>query len=170
MSGGRGQGAPLAPCGIEVLCRQPTPEAGIHTWPLVIQQAEPGGVAVAALDHPVLAKQAFMAEAQALGGSLRARIGVIALPFQATIAQGEGLLHQEVKGFGGQGCALQTSAKGDMANLDAAMFGDDTHQAELTQGTSVLGIHHGIEQRIATLGETRQPGGEGGLIGEGPLR
>src|SRR5437764_6631096 len=72
---------------VEVLGRQPRLEPGADRRPLVVGDRVPGGVAVATLDHHVVAEDALEAEPEALGGASRGRVQRIALPFEPAVAE-----------------------------------------------------------------------------------
>src|SRR5258708_40281973 len=70
----------LAAVGVEVLRREPALERGFARRPVGGQHGEPGGVAVAALDDHVVAKNALVAKAEAQRGAARGGIERIAFP------------------------------------------------------------------------------------------
>ena len=55
---------------IEIFGLQPGLAPGSYPMPVLVQHGVPGGVAILALDHEVLAEDPFEAEAEALGGLL----------------------------------------------------------------------------------------------------
>src|SRR5947209_17272654 len=81
------QGAALNAAGAQVVGREPGLEAGGHRGPRFVGDRIPGGIAVAALDHHVLAEDALEAEAEALGGAPRRRVEGVAFPLQAAVAE-----------------------------------------------------------------------------------
>src|SRR5690349_24383997 len=86
-SGSCAQRRPLAAVVVEVLGRQPGLVGQADRGPFAIEDREPRGLAVAALDDHVLAEDALVGEAEALGGRARAGVGGVALPFQAPVSE-----------------------------------------------------------------------------------
>ena len=97
---------PLRAVGIEVGWIEPGFESGFARGPLAVEHGEPGGVAVAALDHHVLPEDALVGEAEAFGGAATGLVLGVALPLVAAIAEFEDMASHEVHGFGGGGGAL----------------------------------------------------------------
>ena len=83
-----------------VLITQPMLEPSPNRRPFRIQNRVPRRIAVLPLDHHVLAKHTLKTETQTLGRIFGAGVGVVAFPFQATVAEGEGFLGQQVNRLG----------------------------------------------------------------------
>src|SRR5215204_6319764 len=81
-----GQAEP-EPGGVEIRRVEPALESAPARRPFAVEHRIPGGVAVLALDHHVLAEHALEGEAEAAGGALRALVRVIALPLEAAVAE-----------------------------------------------------------------------------------
>ncbi len=125
-----GQPPALAAVGVEVLRRQPALERAARGRPLAVEQREPRGVAVAALDDHVLAERALVGEAEALGGPARARVGGVALPLQAAVAEVvEGVAREQVDRLGRGRRALQRGAEPHVADLDDRVARGDAQEA-----------------------------------------
>src|SRR5262249_53383313 len=97
---------------VEILGSQPALERGFSGRPFVGQHREPGGVAAAALDDHVIAKNAFKGEAEAQRGAARGGVERVAFPLVAAIAQRfEDVAGQKILRFGRERRALQRRAQ-----------------------------------------------------------
>src|SRR5260221_6028935 len=93
----------LAAVGVEVLRREPALERGFARRPVGGQHGEPGGVAAAALDDHVVAKNALVAKAEAQRRAARRGIERIAFPLVTAVAERlEGIAGPEGLRFGRQ--------------------------------------------------------------------
>src|SRR5207244_3418898 len=115
---------------IEILRREPTLERSLSGQPFAIDDREPGGVAVLALHHLVLAEQALVLEAKAFSRALGRRVAVVALPFVAPVAEREAIVTEEIDRLGRLPCALQRRRIGDEADFEHAMRRPDLHHFE----------------------------------------
>ena len=77
----------LLPVGVEILGSEPALHARPDARPVLVGHGEPGRVAVLALHHHVLAKNALEAEAEAERGAPRRLVQRVALPFEAAVAE-----------------------------------------------------------------------------------
>src|SRR6267142_5482494 len=81
------QGSALPAVKVEVFGREPGFERRAPDRPLAVRHRVPGGVAVPALGHHVLAEDPFVGETKPLGGTPRRAIQRVAFPLQAPISQ-----------------------------------------------------------------------------------
>lgn len=92
---------------VHVLGVEPRLEPALDRRPLIVGDRIPGGVAVAALDHLVLAKDALEGEPKALRGAARGGIERVALPLNPTVPQVvERMVYQQVDRLGSSRRAL----------------------------------------------------------------
>src|ERR1700683_1365459 len=113
--------AKLAPFAVEVLGCEPGSKAAAERRPVVVGDRIPGRVAVAALDHLVLAEDALEGEAEALGRLPRGGVERVALPLHAPVAELlDGVAHEQIDGLGGRRGAPKGCAEPDVAELDRA--------------------------------------------------
>src|SRR5213076_887899 len=116
----------LAAIDIEVLRREPRVEAAPDRRPLVVGDRVPRRVAVASLDHLVLAEDALEREPEALGRPPRGGVERVALPLEAAVAEViERVAREQVDRLAGRGRALEREAEPDMADLDDTELGRD---------------------------------------------
>ena len=126
----RSQACFLASGCVEIFGIEPMLEVFLRGGPFLVQEGEPGGVAVAAFDDHGLAEGAFVGEAEAEGGVTGRFVVGVAFPFQAAIAQFvEHAAHEQEDRFGGGRRLLEGRAEVDVANFDDAVGGVDAHQA-----------------------------------------
>ena len=135
----------------------------------MVEQGEPGGVAVATFADQVLAKQPLIGETEAFGGAFGAQVGVVAFPFQAAVAEFEGVAGQQVDRFTGQGAALHGMAKTDVADLDAAMGRADIQVTEQAEGLVAAVGDDRVKHGVARIAEAVQPLGEISGTGKWPV-
>jgi hypothetical protein len=81
------EGPLLYALAVEVLRPKPRFEAGPDRRPLAVGDRIPGGVAVSALDHHVVAEDALEAKPEALGGAARGGVQRVAFPLEPAIAE-----------------------------------------------------------------------------------
>src|SRR5688572_28217187 len=81
------QGAFLHAGGLEIRRVQPSLVSRPQGRPFAVEHREPRSVAVRAFRDDVLAKDAFEREPEALRRALRWRVQVVALPFEAAVAE-----------------------------------------------------------------------------------
>src|SRR5258708_3563998 len=85
---------------VEILRRKPAFEGKLAAGPFAVEHGEPGGVAVAALDDHVLAKDAFEGESEPPRGAHRRGVERVAFPFVAPVAElVEDVAGHQVLGF-----------------------------------------------------------------------
>ena len=102
------EAAELAVFGVEVCRIEPGFEGLLAGVPFVVEDGEPGGVAVLVFDYHVLAEDAFEGEAEAQGGAVTGLVEGVALPFVAAIAEVfKDMAGHQVHGFRGGGGALE---------------------------------------------------------------
>src|SRR5664279_5258225 len=88
-----------------------------HVAPFVIEDAKPGGIAVAALDDHVGFLNALELKAHAQRGMARALIERITFPFEAAVAKRKGVFEHEISRLSIRARALGDWAVGDAAQL-----------------------------------------------------
>src|SRR5664279_6101367 len=88
-----------------------------HVAPFVIEDAKPGGIAVAAFDDHVGFLNALELKAHAQRGMTRALIERVTFPFEAAVAKRKGVFEHEIGRFGVRARALRDWAVGDAAQL-----------------------------------------------------
>lgn len=150
---------------------EPTDEVFLHSGPFLVQEGEPGGVAVAAFDDHSLAEGAFVGEAEAEGGVAGRLVEGVAFPFEAAITKFvKYAAHQQEDGFGGGWSLFEGRAEMDVADFDDAVGLVDAHEA--CEADRVVGpcIDDGVKQRVGFCGDAGEPGLEGIGIGERSIR
>src|SRR5215207_3506440 len=119
----------LSPGLVEVRRLEPALEGAPARRPFAVEHGIPGGVAVVALDHHVLAKHALEGEAEAAGGALRGLVRIIALPLEAAVAElVEDVAGEEVDRLGRAPPLPEPRAEQEVARLDHAVGGVESHQ------------------------------------------
>jgi len=125
----------LPALGVEVFGGEPGLEGLFSCGPFGVEHAEPGGVAVAALDDHVLAEDAFKCEAEAQGGLAAGQVFGVALPLVAAVAEiFKDVPGHEVVGLSGGGGALQGGREQDVAHLDYPVGRVNAHVACVAGG------------------------------------
>src|SRR5271154_2596108 len=124
---------PLPPLAIEVPRLQPCLERLFAGGPFAVEDREPCRVAVAVLDHHVLAEDAFVSESEAQSGLAAGLVERVALPLVAAIAQVvKDVARHQVHGLGSRACALERGRKQDVAHLDNAVGSVNAHERRPT--------------------------------------
>src|SRR4029079_8537942 len=164
--------------GIEVGRVQPALECGADRRPFAIDDREPGGIAVFALHDHVLAKETFIREPEAHRSGLRGLVAVVALPFEAAIAEFvEHVARGKEKRLGRDPVARELRTPQDVAELDDALRRLDSHQGLAPGGLAARPIDDRREEERFVLQAALDPathfgnvlGGEIGQVVE-PLR
>src|SRR5690242_17451095 len=136
--------AHLTSLAVEVLGREPLLVRGTQRRPLVVCDREPGGVAVAALHHLVLAKHTLEAKAEALRRPARRLVERVALPLEAPVAElVERLARKQEDRLGGGGATAKLRAEPDVADLDRAVVGRD---AEIRRDARGLALRQQLDR------------------------
>jgi hypothetical protein len=160
-----GEGAALCAVGQEVGRVEPAFEDCFAGGPLAVEDGEPCCVAVSALHDHVLAEDAFKLEAVAEGGSSRGLVECVALPFVAAVSQiFEGVLCEEIHGFGAAGCSLQTGCEEDVAYFYSAIAGFDGEVGGETDGVARVVVDD-CEVEAVLCGSGGEIGFEGCEVG-----
>src|SRR5436190_17197104 len=144
---------------IEILILQPRLEPLPDWRPFLVDDREPGSVAVTAFDDEMLAEDALKGESEAQSGTARGLIKGIAFPFEAAHAQFiEGMAHHLEDGIGCLARSLQAGSHPDMADLDDAIGRIEAHEGAhagcLARGFRDEGVKPWI-LRSLPLGEPR---------------
>src|SRR5699024_6966536 len=142
------QTPPLPASGVEVRFVEPFEVRRSQGRPFGVDDREPRGVAVAALDHEVLPEHAFAGEAEPFGRPLRRPIVVIALPLEASEAAGEHEIGAEEERLGGRAGPRQRRTPEDVADLDDAVVRIDAHQRLPAFGPTGGPVDDGEQQRV----------------------
>ena len=121
-----------------------------NIWPVLVNDGEPGGIAVAALVVCCLPEYAFESETEALGGSAGRGIEGIAFPFIAAVAEVEDVLHFEVHRLGRQGRALELRREANVADFNDAIGWIDPQVGAEPDGFLGCEVYVRPELRIVT--------------------
>src|SRR5215207_3563264 len=160
----------LSPSGVEIRRVEPALESAPARRPFAVEHRIPGGVAVLALDHHVLAEHALEGEAEAAGGALRALVRVIALPLEAAVAElVEDMAGEEVDRLGRAPGLPEPRAEQEVAGLDHAVGRVESHQRQPPLGPAGRLVDDGEEQRVLGGGGLVEPGLERGAVRKRPL-
>ncbi len=99
----------------------------LNTRPLAVEYPVPGCIPVAALDDEVALLNPLKLETHPQGCPHRAFIEGVAFPFDAPVAEVEGMAQHQVGGFGIGGGALGNRAVPDAPQFDLEVRRDAVH-------------------------------------------
>jgi len=123
--------------------------------PFLVEDGEPGRVAVAALHDPVVVEDALVDVPEAHRRPPRGHVRRVALPLHAAVAEVvEGVAQHQVDGLGGHRGALHRGAEPEVADLDAGVAGESA-DADGSAGTDV---DDGEENALIVTGHVLDPG------------
>src|SRR5829696_82654 len=160
----------LSPGLVEVRRLEPALEGAPARRPFAVEHGIPGGVAVLALDHHVLAEHALEGEAEAARGALRGLVRMIALPLEAAVAElVEDVAGKEVDRLGRAPGLPEPRAEQEVAGLDHAVGRVEAHQRQPPLGTAGRLVDDGEEQRVLGRRRLVEPGLERGAVRKRPL-